>query len=126
MAELVYPDLSFKIVGVIYKVYNQMGGGYQEKYYQRAISRELRAQRIPFLEQVKADLVCKNRNIGRYYMDFIIDHKIVLELKITPVFTGRDIMQVLNYLKQSDLKLGILVSLNRNTIKFKRILKGLN
>ena len=64
--------------------------------------------------------------IGRYYLDFIIDHKIVLEIKVTPIFSTRDIMQVLNYLKQSNLKLGILASLNRNNIYYKRILKGNN
>ena len=62
--------------------------------------------------------------IGRYYLDFIIDHKIVLELKTTPTLSPKDIMQVLNYLRQSDLKLGILASLNRNNIFYKRLLRG--
>ena len=126
MANLVYPELSYQIVGILYKVYNQIGGGYQEKIYQKAISREFFIQKISFLEQVRTDFNYKGKIVGRYYLDFIIDHKIVLELKITPSFSTRDIMQVLNYLKQSDLKLGILVSLNRNNIIFKRILKGID
>jgi len=124
MAELVYPELSYRIVGILYKIYNQMGGGFQEKYYQKAVKRELFTQKIPFLEQVRADFNYDGQLIGRYYIDFIICHKIILELKITPSFSRRDIMQVLNYLKQSGLKLGILASLNRNNIIFKRILKG--
>ncbi len=108
MAELIYPELSYKIVGILYKVYNQLGGGYQEKYYQQAIKRELFVQQIPFLEQVKVNFNYNGRLIGRYYLDFIIDHIIVLEIKIAPSFSMKDIMQVLNYLKQSDLKLGIL------------------
>ena len=124
MAELVHPELSYKIVGILYKIYNQMGGGFQEKYYQHAIKRELFSQKIPFLGQVRADFNYDGKIIGRYYLDFIIDHKVVLELKITPGFSKKDIMQVLNYLKQSNLQLGILVSLNRNNIMFKRILKG--
>jgi GxxExxY protein len=124
MAELIYPELSYQIVGILYKVYNQMGGGYQEKYYQQAVKRELFMQKIPYLEQVRTEINYNGKSIGRYYLDFIIDHKIVLELKIAPIFTKRDVMQVLNYLKQCDLKLGILASLNRNNIIFKRILKG--
>ena len=124
MAELIYPELSYKIVGILYKVYNQLGGGYQEKYYQQAIKRELFLQQIPFLEQVKVNFNYNGHLIGRYYLDFIIDHKIVLEIKIIPSFSMKDIIQVLNYLKQSNLKLGILASLNRNRIIFKRILKG--
>jgi len=126
MADLVYPELSYKIVGILYKIYNKLGGGYQEKYYQQALKREFFAENIPFLEQVKVDLNYNGKMIGRYYLDFMIDHKIVLELKTTPAFSSRDVMQVLNYLKQGNLELGILASLNRNTIIFKRILKGRN
>jgi len=127
IAELVYPELSYKIVGILFKVYNQLGGGYQEKYYQQAIKRELFCRQIPFLEQVRTDFNYEGQLIGRYYLDFIIDHidhKIVLEIKIVPTFSAKDIMQVLNYLKQTDLKLGILASLNRNNIFYKRILRG--
>lgn len=124
MAEIVYPELSYKLVGILFKVYNQLGGGYQEKYYQRAIQKELLTNQIPFLEQVKCDFNYNGKLIGRYYLDFIIDHKIVLEIKTVPAFSRKDIMQVLNYLKQSDLKLGILASLNRNSIFYKRLMKG--
>ena len=126
MAELIYPELSYKIIGVLYKVYNQMGGGYQEKYYQQALKREFFVDQIPFLEQVRTDFNYNGRMIGRYYLDFIIDHKIVLEIKTAPSFSTKDIMQVLNYLKQSGLTLGILASFNRNCIFYKRILKGSN
>ncbi len=124
MANLVYPELSYKIIGVLFKIYNQMGGGYQEKYYQRVVKRECFAQNIPFLEQVRVDLVYEQKQIGNYYMDFVLDHKIVLELKIVPRFSTKDIMQVLNYLKQSGLELGILASFSRNGLFYKRILKG--
>ena len=124
MAELVYPNLSYKLVGILYKVYNELGGGYQERIYQAAVRDELINQKIGFLEQATANLYYKGSKIGAYRLDFIIEHKIVLELKINPSFTSRDILQVLGYLKQSKLKLGILASFNRRGIHFKRILKG--
>ncbi|MCX5751923.1 MAG: GxxExxY protein [Candidatus Saganbacteria bacterium] len=124
MVDLIYPELSYQIIGVLYKVYNELGGGYQEKVYQAAIKREFLKNDIDFIEQVKVDLRYDQNSIGRYYLDFIVEHKIVLELKVTPRFAPRDIMQVLAYLKQSGLELGILASLNRNTVLFKRILKG--
>ena len=76
------------------------------------------------MEQVGIDLTYLNDKISRYYVDFIIENQIVLELKVAPRFTPRDIMQVLSYLKQTNLELGILVSMNRNGIFFKRLLKG--
>ena len=124
MAEIIYPELSYKIVGILYKVYNELGGGYQEKIYQSAIRKELIESKIGFIEQVKVGLLYKGNKLYRYYLDFVIEHKIILELKVTPRFTPRDIMQVLGYLKQSGLELGILASLNRNAVFFKRILKG--
>lgn len=126
MTELIHGDLSYKIIGILYKVYNQLGGGYQEKVYQQAIKRELLVNRIPFLGQVRTNIDYDGRRIGSYYLDFIVDYKIVLELKVAPNFSMRDIMQVLGYLKQSGLELGILASLNRNNILFKRILRGRN
>ena len=53
MAEIVYPELSYIIIGILFKVYNQLGGGYQEKYYQQAIKKELFVNKIPFLEQIR-------------------------------------------------------------------------
>lgn len=124
MAEIIHPELSYKIVGILYKVYNELGGGYQERIYQSAVRRELMKNKLGFIEQVKVDLFYEGSKLHRYYLDFVIEHKIALELKVTPRFTPRDIMQVLGYLKQSGLRLGILASLNRNGIFFKRIFKG--
>jgi len=124
MVEIIHPHLSYKIMGVLFKVYNKLGGGYQEKYYKRAVRKELIEAKLPFLEQVRVDLDYANQFMGRYYLDFVIDHKIVLELKVSPRFSRRDIMQVLGYLKKSGLELGILVSMNRNDLSYKRILKG--
>ena len=126
MAELVYPELSYKLVGILFKVYKKLGGGYQEKIYQAAIKRKLIKNNIGFIEQVNVDLLYDGSKLYRYRLDFIIEHKIVLELKIAPKFAPRDIVQVLSYLKQSGLQLGILVSFSRQDIFFKRILKGRN
>lgn len=126
MADLVHKDLSYKLIGALFDVYNELGGGYQEKYYQRAVALALRKNKILFKELVPVDLSFDNQTIGRYYLDFIIDNKIVLEIKVTPRFYIRHIRQVLAYLKANDLGLGILVSFTRNGVIFKRILRGKN
>ncbi len=70
MANLVEKELSYKIVGALFNVYNSLGGGYQEKYYQRAIAKELLNQRIGFKEQVHIPLYYGKENIGRYFFRF--------------------------------------------------------
>jgi len=122
--KLLYPKLSYQINGVLFKIYNELGGGYQEKYYQRAIESEFKRENIKYRSQVKADLSFKDETLGRYFIDFVIDGKIVLEIKVTPFFSQRDIKQVLGYLNKSGLDLGILASFTKNGVKTKRILRG--
>lgn len=126
MTDLVYPELSYKIVGLLFEIYNELGGGYQEKYYQRAVALALKKAKITYKEQLLVPLSFNGTSIGRYFVDFIIDDKIVLELKINPIFYKRDINQVLAYLKSSSLKLAILASFTRTGLKFQRVLKGKN
>ena len=124
MSELIHGELSYKIVGILYKISNTIGSGLQEKYYQRAIRNVLTKEKIPFLEQVRVDIDMNGTNLGRYYMDFVIDYKIVLEIKTRSFFSQKDVKQVLGYLKKSGLQLGILASFSADGVKCKRILKG--
>ncbi len=124
MKEIIHKDLSYNIVGVLFEVFRGLGGGFQEKYYQKALKRTFIEKGIPFLEQVRVDLNYKGKFLGRYYLDFIIDNKVVLEIKAKYAITRTDIIQVLNYLKQSNLELGIISNFTRDGVKIKRILRG--
>jgi len=111
-------------MGILFDVHHSLGGGFQEKYYYKAIKNKLEKTKLPYLEQVRTDLELDGCNLGRYYIDFIVDNKIVLEIKAKQYFTQKDIKQVLAYLKKTGLQLGILASFAREGIKYKRILKG--
>lgn len=122
--DLLYPELSYKIVGVLFSVFNELGYQYQEKYYQRAIARYLDDLGISFKEQLSAPIEFRGRSIGRYVFDFLVDDKIILEIKRGDGFSITDIRQVLGYLKKSDLKLGILARFSSRGLKFKRIINS--
>jgi len=124
MVDLIYGELSYKLIGILYRIYNTLGPGFQEKYYQRAISKVLARERITFDEQVKVNLEMNGIKIGRYYIDFVIDNHIVLEIKSKNFFSLKDIKQVLGYLKKTGLEVGILSAFTSDGIKIKRILKG--
>ena len=119
--DLIYPELSYQIIGILFEVYNQLGSGYHEKYYQRAIASELKRCNLSFKEQVFIPLKFKKETIGRQYLDFLIEDKVVLEIKKGDRFSRRNIEQVLNYLKATRLKLGILANFGSKELKFKRI-----
>ncbi|MBI5699015.1 GxxExxY protein [Candidatus Saganbacteria bacterium] len=124
MVDLIHGELSYRIIGILYKIYNAMGAGFQEKYYQKAIRKVLEKERIPFLEQVRMDIDIEGAQIGRYYIDFVIDHKIALEIKARSFIAQRDIRQILGYLKKSGLEVGLLAGFASEGLKIKRLLRG--
>ena len=120
--DLIYPDLSYKIIGILFEVFNELGYGYQEKYYQRSIAIAFKNNKIQFKEQVYSPILFNKYKIGNYFFDFLIENKIVLELKKGNRFSRKDIEQIFGYLKKSNLKLGILVNFTSTGVKYKRIL----
>lgn len=120
-SQVIYPELSYKIVGVLFDVYNSLGYGYQEKYYYRAIAIAFRKAGLSFKEQIPIPLKYKDENIGRYYLDFLIEGKVVLEIKKGDFYPKQNFQQVLGYLKATGSKLGILASFTSRGITFKRV-----
>ncbi len=121
MGELIYKDLSYKIIGCVYKSFNELGFGYREKIYQRALAEEFKKERIHYKSESPAKLIYNGKIIGKYFLDFVVEDKVILELKIANDFYTRDIKQILGYLKAKNLRLGILIILNRKGIKYRRI-----
>lgn len=119
--DLLYPELSYKIVGCAYDVFNELGFGHPEKYYQRALAEVLKEKNIPYSEQVYYPLKFKDKVIGRNYFDFLVDGKVIVELKKDNRFSKQHIDQVLGYLRVSDLKLAILINFSRTEVIYKRI-----
>lgn len=120
--DLIYPELSYIIIGILFEVYNNLGPSYKEKYYQKAIAVAFKDAGIPFREQVYSPIVFKNNNIGECYYDFLIDGKVVLEIKSGEKFLKQNINQIYSYLKVKNLKLGLLANFTKEGLKFRRIL----
>lgn len=124
LPELIYPDLSYQLVGVLFDVHTELGSRYQEKYYQRAIASTLQEKGISFQQQVPVRLTMSGNPIGRYFADFVIDGKIVLEIKAVPRLVLGDHRQVDAYLKALNCKLGVLANFRSPSLKFKRIVNA--
>ena len=120
MAELVLPELSYQISGLLFNLYNELGYGYQEKYYSRAFALVLDENKIRFKREVNVPIIFKNRIIGRYYIDFVIEDKIALEFKVSDEFRNQYMQQILAYLKSHNIKLGLVVLFTSKGIEIKR------
>lgn len=118
---ILYKDLSYRIVGILFEVYNYLGYGYQEKYYQKALELAFQEAGIEFFPQCPYKILYKKEELGVYYIDFVIERRIVLEIKQGRHFSRRQFKQVEGYLKATNLKLGILANFSPDHVKFKRI-----
>jgi len=121
MNDIIYRDECYKIMGILFNVYKSLGYGLREKDYQQAIKEEFKINNINFSEQVRSPLKYNNKIIRNYYLDFLIDNQIVLEIKAKEKFYDDNIAQVYSYLKSTNLKLGIIANFTKKGVKFKRI-----
>lgn len=124
--DLVYPELSYKIVGCAFDVHNTLGGGHHEKYYQRALAESFKSVGLKFQEQVYFPLIYQDVVVGKGYLDFLVDEKIVVEIKKDNKFSKKNIQQVFDYLKSNHLQLGILINFGNNSVSFKRMVNQNN
>ena len=120
-SDLLYPELSFTITGVLFDVHNALGGGHPEKYYQKAIALGLKEKGIHFQEQYYVSLQYNHVTIGKYYLDFLIEDKIILELKRGKYYSRGVITQTRQYLDALKLQLGILACFGHDAVITKRI-----
>lgn len=119
--DLIYPEEVYKIMGAVFDVYKELGSGYKENIYQKSIARRFTEIYVPFKEQPYYPVKFHDNIVGKSFFDFIVDNKIVLELKVRNYFSNKDISQLSSYLKTSGLKLGIIIHITKDGVKFKRI-----
>lgn len=121
---IILPELSYKIMNVLFTVHNELGPTLLEKYYQRAVAKELEKQKLPYQQEVSVNLMYKNEKIGKYYLDFIVEQKVILETKAQVSYNPNFFKQTLAYLKQTNLPLAILVNFRRPGLEYKRIINN--
>ncbi len=109
--DIVYKEESYAIQGAIFDVYREMGSGFLEAVYQECMEKELSLRNIPYIPQAELDLSYKGEILKQKYKpDLICWDKIIVELKAVKQIAPEHEAQVLNYLKASRLKLGLLVN----------------
>ncbi|MEK7507707.1 MAG: GxxExxY protein [Patescibacteria group bacterium] len=122
--EILFKDLSYALIGAAFEVFNELGWGLSEKAYQAALEKELHRRSINFKREVYIPLDYKSERIGRYFADFVIEEKVLLELKVVSRLGYVHAKQVLGYLKSSKIKLGILLYFTREGVKYRRVINS--
>ncbi len=114
--KLIYPELSYLVTGICFEVHNVLGRYAREKQYGDLLEIKLKENKIPY----KRELTIKNSGNN---IDFLVDNKIILELKAKPVILKEDYFQIQRYLQALNIKLGLLVNLQNRYLKPVRIIK---
>lgn len=118
--DFLYSELTYKIRGAVFAVWRELGPAFKESVYQKALEREFSKRAIPFISQKRIDIIYDNKKIGIYKPDFIIDDKILVEIKVLPRLTKLEEKQAWYYLKGTDYKLALLVNFGSQKLQIKR------
>jgi GxxExxY protein len=123
MAELIYREESYKIMGACFEVYRSMVRGFLEPVYQECLEIELADRGIPFASQREIPILYKGRTLKQFYKaDFVCYDKIVIELKAVSQLVDGHRSQTINYLQATGMRLGILVNFcSQRELEYDRI-----
>jgi GxxExxY protein len=123
MSELKYKDITEKIIGASFDVHSFLGNGFQEVIYQRALAYEMSQRNLEFVREIEKDIFYKDLKepIGTRRADFVVEEKVLVELKAIKEIEDVHIAQVLNYLKAYRLELGLLINFGSKSLTFKRL-----
>ncbi|TXD84960.1 GxxExxY protein [Subsaximicrobium wynnwilliamsii] len=123
MANILYKDESYAIVGALFDVYNHLGSGFSEIVYKDALEYEFKDRAIPFQREKEYAVAYKDVFLShKFYADFVVFDKIILEIKSIENLNDKQLSQCINYLKVSQLKLAILANFHKDLLDHKRIL----
>ena len=121
--ELLYEDLTEIIRQAAYEVHKYFGTGFLEKVYENALKYKLEKKGLQISQQCQIPVYfIDNFKVGDYYADLMVEKKIIIELKTSSTLDPIHFAQVKNYLKATEMKLGLLINFGTSKLQFKRII----
>jgi GxxExxY protein len=126
MSDLKYADITQKIIGASFEVHKFLGNGSQEVIYQRALQYEMHQAGLTFQREIEQPIYYKDlpQPIGTRRADFVVEEKVLVELKAVIQLEDVHLAQALNYLKVYKLEVGLLINFGIKSLTFKRLIRG--
>jgi GxxExxY protein len=122
--DLKYKDITDKVLRASFEVHTFLGNGFQELIYQRALAFEFEQVRLSFAREIEQNIFYKNMEypIGKRRADFIVEEKVLVELKALSKLEDVHLAQSLNYLKAYKIEVGLLINFGAKSLEFKRLI----
>lgn len=121
---LLYEELSYILRGMFFKIYNELGPGFKEDVYARALLELLEVRNISYEREKEFNVNFNNKRVGTTRIDLVVDNKIIIEVKATNINNSVFEKQLLSYLKSTGLSLGFLVNFGMNKLFIKRYINN--
>lgn len=119
-----YEDLTYRVIGAAFSVQKELGHIHKEIVYQHALEEELRMSNIRFHREVRLPVIFKGKRVGIYVPDFIIDEKIIMEVKAMEILPYKASVQLSYYLKTTGYRLGLLLNFGSLRLQVRRRIYG--
>ncbi|MCH8127341.1 GxxExxY protein [candidate division KSB1 bacterium] len=119
-----YSELTGKIIGAAMRVHSRLGNGFQEVIYQRALAIEMQKQKLSFQQELKISIYYDDQQIGSRRVDFLVDEKVLVELKALVKMESVHMAQAINYLEAFNLEIGLLINFGSKSLEFKRLINN--
>ena len=114
-------ELVHKVIGAVYEVSNKLGAGFLEKVYERALLRELKLRGIAAVGQVPLVVSYKGEPVGEYFIDILVEGKLILELKCCDALANEHLAQTINYLKATGQSIALLINFQQPKVEWRRV-----
>jgi GxxExxY protein len=122
--DLMHSELTRAVIGAAMEVHSNLGPGFLESVYEAALAIELNLRNVPYERQKAIPVMYKGERAKDFFCDFLVDSKVMVELKAIQIMTEVEEAQVLNYLKVTGLQVGLLVNFGQRSLKYKRLIQG--
>ena len=122
--DLAHSELTRAVIGAAMEVHSNLGPGFLESVYEAALAIEFNLRNVPYERQKAIPVIYKGERAREFFCDFLVDGKVLVELKSIQTITEAEEAQVLNYLKVTGLRVGLLINFGQSSLKYKRLVQG--
>lgn len=120
MEDFLYKDITYKIRGAIFVVRKEFGNAFKEVIYQKALAKQFDVLKLKYIKEPSISIYFHQEKVGVYKPDFVVEDKVIIEIKVMPLLGPREERQLWYYLKGTDYKLALLVNFGAQKLQIRR------
>lgn len=122
--KLLYRQLTYKLIGIFYKVHTALGCGFPEKVYQKAIEAELKQEKISYETEKPFKVFYLQKEVGSFRLDLVVDEKVIVEIKAVEYLAKIFKEQLISQLKAAPYEVGLLVNFGATKLEYTRLIRS--